>query len=167
MTVKTAELAMAIILGVLSVMLMLKSAELEIGWIPEEGPGGGAWPFWLSAVMFVSCVVTTVRWFTGATPQSRSDEPFMDVHTSKIVAITVVALAVTLGLVNIIGMYFALMLFMIFYLRFVGAHTWVLSLAIGISLPVISFFFFEGLLKIIMPKGYAEPMFYPLYRLIY
>jgi hypothetical protein len=45
MSVRVAELAMAILMGVFSLYLMYKSAELPIGWIPDEGPGGGAWPF--------------------------------------------------------------------------------------------------------------------------
>jgi len=167
LTVRTAELLMAIIMGVFSVYLMWKSAELEIGWVPGEGPGGGAWPFWLSAGMLICCAATLFRWFMRTTPQSRSSELFMDRKTWQIFTITAGSLAVTLGLVYFIGMYFALMLFLSFYLRVVGAHSWKVVLPISFFLPASAFFFFEGLLKIILPKGYAEPLFYPLYRLIY
>ncbi len=167
MTVRTAELLMAIIMGVFSVYLMIKSTELEIGWVPREGPGGGAWPFWLSAGMLICCAATLFRWFRRTTPQSRSSEPFMDRKTWQIFSITAGSLAVTLALVHVIGMYFALILFLLFYLRVVGAHTWKVVVPIAVLLPVTTFFFFEGLLKIILPKGYSEPLFYPLYRLIY
>ena len=43
---RRAELLMALVLALLSVYLMWKSWELPIGWIPDEGPGGGAFPFW-------------------------------------------------------------------------------------------------------------------------
>ena len=56
MTTRSAELLMAIVMGLFSIGLMWKSTELEIGWIPDRGPGGGAWPFWLSAAMLVCCV---------------------------------------------------------------------------------------------------------------
>lgn len=167
MTVRTAELLMAIIMGVFSVYLMWKSAELEIGWVPREGPGGGAWPFWLSAGMLACSAVTLIRWFMRTTTQSRSPELFMDRKTWQIFAITTGSLAVTLALVHVIGMYFALILFLFFYLRVVGAHAWKVVAPISVMLPVVAFFFFEGLLKIILPKGYSEPLFYPLYRLIY
>ena len=167
MTVRTAELLMAIIMGVLSVYLMWKSTELEIGWVPREGPGGGAWPFWLSAGMLICSVATLIRWFTRTTPQSRSGELFMDRKTWQIFAITAGSLAITLALVHVIGMYFSLILFLLFYLRVVGAHAWKVVLPISLLLPAATFFFFEGLLKIILPKGYSEPLFYPLYRLIY
>ena len=167
MSERTAELAMAVLMGALSVFLMWKSTELEIGWVHDEGPGGGAWPFWLSAGMLIACVMTLVRWYRRVTPQSRSDEPFMDAKTLQIFGVTVGSLAVTLGLVHVIGMYFALMIFLTFYLRVVGAHTWKVTIPLALGLPTASFFFFEGLLKIILPKAYSEPLFYPLYRLIY
>ena len=50
---RRAELLMALILGVFSVYLMVKSAELPIGWIPNEGPGGGAFPLWLAFEMLL------------------------------------------------------------------------------------------------------------------
>ncbi|MDX1512304.1 MAG: tripartite tricarboxylate transporter TctB family protein [Gammaproteobacteria bacterium] len=167
MTVRTAELLMAIIMGVFSVYLMWKSAELEIGWVPGEGPGGGAWPFWLSAGMLICCVATLIRWFARVTPQSRSTELFMDGKTWQIFAITTGSLAVALGLVHVIGMYFALLAFLLFYLRVVGSHSWKVTLPLSVILPITTFFFFEGLLKIILPKGYSEPLFIPLYRFIY
>ena len=45
------ELGIAGVLAILSVYLMWKSTELPIGWRPGVGPGGGAFPFWLSAII--------------------------------------------------------------------------------------------------------------------
>ncbi len=167
MTVRSAELLMAIALGLLSAFLMWKSAELPIGWIEGEGPGGGAWPFWLSAFMLLCCLITIGRWVMRKTPESRSEEKFLDRAGVQINAITIGSLLVMLVLTHLIGMYFAFMLFLLFYLRFVGRHTWLLTGGLSIGFPVVMFFFFEGLLKIILPKGYSEPLFYPLYDLIY
>lgn len=167
MTVRTAELLMAVVMGAFSVYLMWKSAELEIGWIPEEGPGGGAWPFWLAGVMLLCCGLTVYRWYRRVTPESRSDEPYMDAKTWKIFAITAGSLTVALGLVHLVGMYFSILVFLVYYLRFVGGHRWRLAAPLAVLTPVGLFFFFEGLLRIILPKGYSEPLFYPLYSLIY
>ena len=41
---RRAELLMAVVLAIFSAYLMWKSAELPIGWVPERGPGGGAFP---------------------------------------------------------------------------------------------------------------------------
>lgn len=167
MTVRAAELLMAVILALSSLYLMWKSAELPVGWIEGEGPGGGAWPFWLALIMLISCVITIIRWFKGATPESRSTEEYMNTLTLQINAVTVGSLFLMLFAIQFIGMYFSMMLFMLFYLRIVGRHTWTLTLSVGIGLPIFLFFFFEAVLKIIMPKGYAEPLFIPLYRIIF
>tara|TARA_B100002003_G_scaffold251736_1_gene297075 strand:+ start:3797 stop:4051 length:255 start_codon:yes stop_codon:yes gene_type:complete len=75
----------------------------------------------------------------------------------------IVALTLMIGSIHIIGIYFAVPLFLLYYVRVVGRHNWLLSLGVSISAPVISFFFFEIALRITLPKGYSEPLFYPLY----
>ena len=167
MTTRSAELLMAIVMGLLSIALMWKSTELEIGWIPDRGPGGGAWPFWLSAAMLVCCGITILRWWLRQTPESRSDDEFMDKNTRRINYITVGSLVALLGLTHIIGIYFAIFLFMMFYIRFVGRHSWLLTGILSVASPVFLFFFFEAMLKILLPKGYSEPLFYPLYKIIF
>lgn len=167
MTTRTAEILMALFLGILSLFLMWKSAELPVGWIEGEGPGGGAWPFWLAGVMLITCLITVVRWFLGQTPESRNTGLYMDSGTVKINVITVGSLVALLAMTHVIGLYFAVMVFLTFYLRFVGRHTWRLTGILAICTPVFLFFFFEALLKIILPKGYSEPLFYPLYSIIY
>jgi len=37
------------------------------------------------------------------------------------------------------------------------------TLSISTTLPVISFFFFDIAMRIVLPKGYLEPLFIPLY----
>lgn len=53
---RIAEFVMAVVMAVFSLYLMWKSMELPIGWLPGRGPGGGAFPFWLSLGMFLCCV---------------------------------------------------------------------------------------------------------------
>jgi len=65
-----------------------------------------------------------------------------------------------------IGVYGALPLFLLFYLKFVGRHSWVLTIACMVIIPVVTFLFFEIALKITLPKGITEELFYPLYRIL-
>ena len=75
---RRAELVMAIVMAAFSLSLMWKSTELPIGWIEGSGPGGGAFPFWLSAGMLVCCIWIIIRWVWRRSPPSRSTEPYMD-----------------------------------------------------------------------------------------
>ncbi|HSG93891.1 MAG TPA: tripartite tricarboxylate transporter TctB family protein, partial [Afifellaceae bacterium] len=101
------------------------------------------------------------------TPESRSEELFMTPETVRIIGITVAALFVLLLATHAIGLYVSMMLFLIFYLRVMGRHTWLLTMILSLATPIALFFFFEGALVIPLPKAYSEPLFYPLYDLIY
>ena len=166
---RVAEFVMAVFMAIFSLYLMWKSTELPIGWDPETGPGGGAFPFWLAAGMLVCCVLILVRWFRRTSPPSRSEAPFMDRRGLRNFVIGAGSLTVMIGLIHVIGMYLSVPLFLIFYLRFVGHHSWGLTGSVGAVTPVITFFFFEIALKIELPKGAIGDLFlnewvyYPLY----
>jgi hypothetical protein len=160
---RMAELVMAVAMAVFSLYLMWKSAELPIGWIPEEGPGGGAFSFWLSLGMFVCCIAILIRWFRRDSAPSQSSEPYMDAHSKRLFFMAVGSLAAMLASIHFIGVYGAIPLFLMFYMRIMGRHPWKLTGILALSMPVVTFFFFEIALKITLPKGETEPLFYPLY----
>lgn len=167
MTVRTAELLMAVALALLSLGFMIKSLELPIGWVPGRGPGSGAWPFWLSVGMLLAALATVARWFLRATPESRSTEPFMSPTAIRIVGTTVAALIALLIGIHFIGIYFSLFLFLVFFIRIMGRQSWPITLAIALLTPVFVFCLFEWALTIPLPKAISEPLFYPIYDLIY
>lgn len=160
---RRAEIVTAVLMAAFSIYLMWKSAELPIGWIPDEGPGGGAFSFWLSAVMLVCCVWIAINWVRRASPPSRSDAPFMDGFARSKFVLVGGGVTAMIGLVHFVGMYGAIPAFLVYYLRFLGRHSWLTTLAIALGAPMVTFFFFDVALRIVLPKGYLEPLFYPLY----
>ena len=165
MTVRTAELLMAIMMGTFSIYLMFKSAELPIGWIEDEGPGGGAWPFWLATIMLVSCGGILFNWIRKNGSIAQSTRTYIESHVLGDVAAVAGSLIVTVALFSFIGIYGALPLFLVFYIRFLGKHSWLLTSVLAVIIPVVIFYFFEITLKIILPKGITEPLFLPLYKI--
>ena len=164
---RRAELVMAVALGLFSLCLMYMSqlAPLEIGWVRLKGPGSGAFPFWLSLGMLLTSVCIYLRGWRRVTPQSQSDEPFLNPYAFKIFVTTSVAIFAMLLLTNYISAYLAIFLFLLFFIRFVGRHAWPTSLAVSALFPIGVFFLFESGMKILLPKGYLEPLFYPLYKM--
>ncbi len=160
---RRAELVTALLMAGFSAYLMWKSTELPVGWIPDEGPGGGAFPFWLSATMLGSCVWILINYFRRTSPPSQSQEPFMDGYAKRMFVLVGGSVAAMIGLVHVIGMYGAIPLFLVFYIRFLGRHSWRVTIPIAVLAPIIIFFFFDIALRITLPKGYLEPLFYPLY----
>lgn len=167
MTVRTAEIVFAVLLALCSIGLMVKSAELNIGWIEGRGPGSGAWPFWLSTGMLLCCIWTIVRWFKKVTPESVSEEPYISKETAAVVGVSAFSILALLVLTQWAGIYIALPVFLFFYLKFIGHHSWPLTLTLVVCVPVFIFCLFEWALKIPLPKAFTEETFYPVYDLIY
>jgi putative tricarboxylic transport membrane protein len=163
------EIVTAGVLALFSIYLMWKSAELPIGFIEGRGPGGGAWPFWLSAIMLLSCGMIAYNWWRGTSPPSRSEEPFLDTYGWRMVGFVGGGIVVFVALIEIVSMYGAIALFLLYYLRFLGRHSWWLSLTLSLSTPILFFFFFEGAMRITMPSGmsFTDPVFDILYDIIY
>ncbi len=164
---RMAELVMAVVMAVFSLYLMWKSAELPIGWIPGEGPGGGAWPFWLATGMLLCCIATVYRWARRLTPESRSEDVYMDSRAFKLFLLNAGALTAMIGLFHIVGAYGAIPAFLIFYLRFMGGHSWRLTGTFAVVTPVITFLFFEIALQKTLPKGFTDPWFEPIFDFFY
>ncbi len=144
----------------LSLYFMSHAVALPIGWNGETGgPGGGAFPFWLSLIMALAAGGVLVRSFL----QERTEQGFFDHVTLPSVLAVGVAVAVTIALMPYAGSYVAIPLFLFWYLKIYGRHSWLLTLSITLLTPVFLFFFFEVTLKILLPKGWTEPWFIPLY----
>lgn len=163
------EIITAAILAVLSIYIMWKSTELDIGYIRGEGPGGGAWPFWLSAIMFGCTVVIALNAVRRTSPPSRSTEPVLDAEGKKMLLQVFGGIFVFVALVGVISMYGAMMVFLFYYLWFLGRHSLLLSALISVLTPIVFFFFFEALMRVTLPKGmgFTEPFFNMLNTLIY
>jgi len=171
---RRAEIVTAFILGLCSLALMWKSGEGP-SWNPDisrfdniwmidgEGPGSGFWPFWLSLIMLLCCIWIGVNWHRKTSPPSVSEEPFLDAYGKKMLLQVGSGLLGFLISIHIVGFYGGMFLFMIYYVRFLGRHSWAVTLTIATSLTVISFFFFDIAMRIVLPKGYLEPLFIPLY----
>jgi hypothetical protein len=153
MTVRAAELLMGIITLVVSISIMLKSAELSVGWVEGRGPGSGMWPFWLSLGMALASVATIIRWFMGVTPESRSTEAYIERDTVFLVLITMLGLLALLLLTEYTGTYVAVMLFMLFYIKVIGRHDWKSTLPFVFGTPIFIYLLFEVALTKYLPKG--------------
>ena len=155
MTVRTAELLMAIATLLLSLGLMLNVYldGLNIGWVEGRGPGAGMWPFWLSGGMALAALATLFRWFTGATPESRSTDDYIASETLFLVAISAISLLLFLISITIFGTYLSLMVFMLFYVRFLGKHSWPMTMSLVIGTPIFVYLLFEVALTKYLPKG--------------
>lgn len=166
---RNGEIITAGVLALLSIYLMYKASLNGIGIVAGSGPQGGFWPFWLAVGMLISTGFIAYNWLRRATPQSRSEEPVLDAHGRRTLVLVGGGIIGFVALINIISMYGAMAVFLVYYLRFLGRHSWTLTLSLAVFMPIGIFFFFEGLMRISMPTGmsFTDPLFTFLYGLIY
>ena len=173
---RRAEIVTAFIFGILSIYLMWKSGEApdwnphiarfdNIGLIEGEGPGSGFWPFWLSFVMLICSGWIAINWYRRTSPPSQSDEEFLDGYGRRMLFVVGGGLFGFLILIEVAGFYAAILAFMVYYVRFLGRHSWWATLSIAFGLVIACFFFFDIALRIVLSKGLSEPLFIPLYEL--
>lgn len=166
---RRAEIIMAGVLAVFSIYLMVKSTELNIGYVSGEGPGGGAWPFWLAAIMLICTGFIAYNGVMKKSPPSQSEEPLLDRYGKKMLLLVGGGILGFIALIDILSMYGAMFVFLLYYLGFLGRHSLRITLGISILAPIIFFFFFEALMRITMPKGlpFLEPFFNFMNTIIY
>ena len=177
-SMRAADLIVSVLLLIFSLFLMWESGEVQHWnpdvkrfdniWLtqwyaPDEGAGSGFWPFWLSLIMAGCCVWMIVNWFRKSTALSKSTEAFLDGYAFKWVALVSVGLIVFLGLIELIGFYGAIFVFLIYYIWILGRHQFYIAFLISTVVCVVFFFFFDIAMRIVLPKGYSEPLFIPLY----
>jgi hypothetical protein len=148
---RKADVAFALFLLVLAVLVAWESLKLDIGW-GLNGPEGGFFPFWL-AVGLGSCgLVILAQALWRHSPACW--EPL--VKRGGWVPILKVALpaSVMVALTEMIGLYLAAALYIGFYMRWIGRHHWLLVFAVSTFVPLGSYFIFDKWFLIPMPKGW-------------
>lgn len=166
---RVGELVTAGVLALLSIYLMYIASANGIGFTAGTGPQGGFWPFWLSLGMLISTGFVMLNWVRRASPHSRSEEPVLDSVGRKTLMLVGGGIIGFVALIDIVSMYGAVAIFLLYYLRLLGRHSWRLTLSMVVLFPLGLFFFFEGLMRISMPTGmsFTDPVFNVLYDIIY
>jgi len=180
-----AELLTALTLAAFSIYLMIKSAELPIGWVEGSGPGGGMFSFIMAVLILIGSGVTALRTIAiwrrpdpDAHASPRMDEagvhadhqgqfaPFIDPRARDVLLAVALILLGAVTLSQFAGMYVGVPLMMLVYLRFIGGHSWALTGILTAITPVIMFGFFELALRIVLPKGITEVPFQWIYAIV-
>jgi hypothetical protein len=167
LTTRNAEIIVAIVLALCSIALMVKSAQNRIDWTVEDNMGAGFMPFWLSAGMLICTIITIVKRITKKSPQSTNYKPYIVPEANKYVYVTILSLIGLILGTAYVGIYISLIFFLFFYLKFFSEKSTFFITVFSLATPVITFCFFEWLLKITLPQGISEPLFYPIYDLMY
>jgi hypothetical protein len=147
---RTADLTTALILIAGGALVIWDSLRLGIGW-GTDGPQSGFFPFWLAALLIASCVAIALQ-----ARRRVSRAPFVTRAQLKPVLSTLLPATGFVVLTQFIGLYVAAMLFMGFYMRWIGQYGWIPVALLSVLFPVLTFVVFEKWFLVPMPKGPLE-----------
>ena len=160
---RRAELACSLGLVALAAICAWYAQELPIGWVTGEGPGGGFFPFWLSVIMGVTAVAVGVQEFLKDSAPRRAAQRFFAEGGLRQVLLIAIPGFIMVALIDVISTYLAAMIFLFYYTRAIGKHSWPITLLVTVAVPVGIFLLFEKFLLIPLPKGYLDELFFMFY----
>lgn len=147
---RTADIVTAAILIALGILVVWDSLRLGIGW-GTDGPKSGFFPFWLSVILIATCAGIIGRALVRA-----DRKPFITRGSLASVLKVLLPASGMVLLTQVIGLYTAAAIYMAFYMRWIGRHSWPLVAAVSIGFPVVTFIVFETWFLVPMPKGPIE-----------
>jgi putative tricarboxylic transport membrane protein len=150
---KSAELGVAALFFLLGAIVIYDSVRLGIGWQEVHGPRPGYFPFYLGLIMCVASLVNAVRVLLM---RGAGDSPFVEVGQLKLVLSVLVPTALYALLVTWIGIYASSLLFIGFFMRWLGKYSWWKVIGVSLGTVVVIYLVFEKWFKVPLPKGPLE-----------
>jgi hypothetical protein len=149
---KRAELICALALLAISGVGIMEAIRLGPGWGPA-GPRAGFFPFWLSVILGISSLTIFLRAVRMAPGKEAAKQPFVTMQRFRPVLAVFLPMAAAVFLFEIIGFYLASILYLAFYMRWMGRHSWPIVSAVSLFFPVATFLILERWFLIPLPKG--------------
>jgi len=147
---RAADIVTATILILFGGLVLADALRLGVGW-GTDGPKSGFFPFWLALIMVLTCGIIVTQETRKATRHSF-------ITRGKLGPVLKVLWPATAAVVLMqwIGLYVSSALYIGFYMRWVGRHTWAAVGLLALGIPVIIFLVFEKWFFVPMPKGPLE-----------
>ena len=148
---KSAELAVAAFFFLIGAIVIYDSVRLGFGWQEIHGPRPGYFPFIIGVIMCVASLVNLVQ-----AMRVKDDKPFVEVGQLKLVLAVLVPTALFALAVTWIGIYVSAVLFIGFFMRWLGKYPWWKVAAVGFGTSAVLYLVFEKWFKVPLPKGPLE-----------
>ena len=152
-TKRAMDIVVALLIIALASVFCFDSWRIGIGWIEGQGPAAGFFPFWVSLIMGVASMINLLRAFTGA--EDGGEETFVSRTAAYRVALVLAPTAIYVLLIQFIGIYVASAIFILGFML-ASKESMLMSVAVGIGVPVALFLMFEKWFLVPLPKGPLE-----------
>ena len=152
---KGAEITVAALFLLLGALVIYDSIRLGAGWQEVHGPQAGYFPFYVGLIICVSSAINIIR---ALLLPDASNKTFVEVGQLKLVLTVLVPTAIYAAAVTWIGIYVSSILFIAFFMRWLGKYPWWKAAAVSLGAAVVFFLIFEIWFKVPLPKGPIEAL---------
>jgi hypothetical protein len=147
---KRAEIVVAALFLLLGAIVVWDSVRLGARW-GSDGPEAGYFPF---SIGLLICIASLLN--LGFAAWRKDSRSFVAVDQLKLVLSVLVPSILYVALVAWLGIYVASVIFVAFFMRWLGKYSWWKVGAVSIGNSVVFFLVFEIWFKVPLPKGIVE-----------
>jgi putative tricarboxylic transport membrane protein len=150
---RSVEVGVAAFMAFLALIGIYGSIKVGIGW-GDEGPRAGFFPFYVSLVVLISCAINLIPILN--TPDK--GRLFAEWGQIRQVLWVLVPTIVYVSLIPYLGIYVSSALLIAFFMRLFGQYGWMVTVAVSVAVPILTFLMFETWFLVPLPKGPLESM---------
>jgi hypothetical protein len=146
------ELVVAGLFILLSIVIMYDNWRIGARWA-SDGPEAGYFPFYIGLIMFVVSAGTFgINLFAATADRSN----FVERSQFRQVLQVLIPTIGFVVLISLIGIYFAAVIFIAFFMWWLGKYPLLRILPVAVAVPLLLFFMFEVWFLVPLPKGPIE-----------
>lgn len=154
-SVRAAEIVVALILMGLGGLVVFDSVRLGFRWA-ADGPEAGYFPFYIGFFICAASVITLGQILFGK--DRDGSKVFVEWGQLKLVLSVLVPATVYVLGIQWIGIYVASVVYIAFFMVWLGKYNWIKSALLGIAVSVVAFMMFEIWFKVPLFKGEFNPL---------
>jgi putative tricarboxylic transport membrane protein len=153
-SIRSAEIAVSALFLLGGALVMYDSVRLGASW-GSDGPKPGYFPFYVALIMAISALVNLLR-----ATMLRPEKNVAFVLAGQLKTVLAVLIPVSLYAFSItwIGIYVSSIVFIAFFMRWLGKFPWWKVAAVSVGAAVAIFFIFERWFLVPLPKGPIEAL---------
>ncbi len=154
---RSVEVATALVIALLGLLVVWDSQRMGASW-GDQGPEAGFFPFYIGSFLVLSGLGTVVYAFFSDAGKKAAHEPFVRRGQFKAVLRVFVPTVVYVVLMQFIGLYAAMAIYIAAFMMINGGYSVLKAVAFAAVVPVVVFVMFEIWFLVPLPKGPIEAM---------
>jgi putative tricarboxylic transport membrane protein len=157
-SVRVWEIVVAVAFFIFGAVVVWDSRRLGSSW-GSDGPQAGYFPFYIGLLICISSVANLIA---ALAKGKKGDRAFVTWGQLKMVLIVLAPSVLYVALIEnpiySLGIYEASVVFIAFFMRYLGKYSWPKIAGVSIGVMVVFFLMFEVWFKVPLPKGPIEAL---------